>query len=64
VLFVLLINLLFHRPWLESLLFAVALAVGLTPELLPMIVSVTNARARRHPHGEGPSDRQTARRDP
>src|SRR6202043_485286 len=44
VLFVLLINLLFHRPWLESFLFAVALAVGLTPELLPMILSVTLAR--------------------
>src|SRR6516162_656398 len=44
VLFVLLINFLFHRPWLESFLFAVALAVGLTPELLPMIVSVTLAR--------------------
>jgi Mg2+-importing ATPase len=44
VLFVLLINLLFHRPLLESFLFAVALAVGLTPELLPMIVSVTLAR--------------------
>ena len=41
VLFVLLINLLFHRPLLEFFLFAVALAVGLTPELLPMIVSVT-----------------------
>ena len=40
VLLVLLINLLFQRPWLESFLFAVALAVGLTPELLPMIVSV------------------------
>ena len=44
VLFVLLVNLLLHRPWLESFLFAVALAVGLTPELLPMIVSVTLAR--------------------
>ena len=41
VLFVLLINLLFNRPLLESFLFALALAVGLTPELLPMIVSVT-----------------------
>ncbi len=38
------INLLFHRPLLESFLFALALAVGLTPELLPMIVSVTLAR--------------------
>lgn len=44
VLFVLLVNTLLHRPWLESFLFSVALAVGLTPELLPMIVSVTLAR--------------------
>lgn len=44
VLFVLLMNAAYHRPWLESFLFAVALAVGLTPELLPMIVSVTLAR--------------------
>ncbi len=44
VLFVLLVNAYFHRPWLESFLFAVALAVGLTPELLPMVVSVTLAR--------------------
>jgi len=44
VLFVLLINTLYQRPLLESFLFAVALAVGLTPELLPMIVSVTLAR--------------------
>ena len=41
VLFVILVNTFFHHPWLESFLFAVALAVGLTPELLPMIVSVT-----------------------
>jgi Mg2+-importing ATPase len=44
VLFVLLVNIALHRPLLESFLFAVALAVGLTPELLPMIVSVTLAR--------------------
>jgi Mg2+-importing ATPase len=44
VLFVLLVNLLFHRPWLEALMFSVALAVGLTPELLPMVVTVTLAR--------------------
>jgi len=43
VLFVVLVNILFHRPLLESFLFALALAVGLTPELLPMIVSVTLA---------------------
>jgi len=33
VLFTLLVNVAFHRPLLESFLFAVALAVGLTPEL-------------------------------
>lgn len=44
VLFVLLVNAWLHKPWLESFLFAVALAVGLTPELLPMVVSVTLAR--------------------
>jgi P-type Mg2+ transporter len=41
VLFVLTVNLLLERPVIESLLFAVALAVGLSPELLPAIVSVT-----------------------
>jgi Mg2+-importing ATPase len=43
VLFVFLVNALLRRDPLESLLFSVALAVGLTPELLPMIVSVTLA---------------------
>ena len=41
VLFVLTVNLLLGRPVIESLLFAVALAVGLSPELLPAIISVT-----------------------
>ncbi len=51
VLFVLVTNVVFHRPWLESLLFALALAVGLTPELLPMVVTVTLANgARRLAH--------------
>jgi Mg2+-importing ATPase len=45
VLFVIVVNLVFARPLLESVLFAVALAVGLTPELLPMIVTVTLARS-------------------
>ncbi|MCS7120806.1 MAG: magnesium-translocating P-type ATPase [Candidatus Bathyarchaeota archaeon] len=40
VIFVFLINALYMRSVLDSLLFAVALAVGLTPELLPMIISV------------------------
>jgi P-type Mg2+ transporter len=45
VLFVLVVNISFQRPLLESLMFALALAVGLTPELLPMIVTVTLARS-------------------
>ncbi|WP_375772552.1 magnesium-translocating P-type ATPase [Archangium gephyra] len=44
VLFVLLVAVQAHRPLLESFLFAVALAVGLTPELLPMVLSVTLSR--------------------
>ena len=43
VLFVFLVSIYLHRPLLESLLFAVALAVGLTPEFLPMITTVTLA---------------------
>lgn len=50
---VLLVNAMLRRDFLESLLFAVALAVGLTPEFLPMITAVTLAKgavrmARRH----------------
>jgi Mg2+-importing ATPase len=44
VLFVLLVNQWLGRPMVDSLMFAVALAVGLSPELLPAIVSVTVAR--------------------
>ncbi|MGD9804317.1 MAG: magnesium-translocating P-type ATPase [Hyphomicrobiaceae bacterium] len=44
VLFVLLTQLVRHGLSLESFLFAVALAVGLTPELLPMIMTVTLSR--------------------
>ena len=43
VLFVLAVNLVSGKPWPQAFLFAVALAVGLTPELLPMVVSVTLA---------------------
>jgi P-type Mg2+ transporter len=47
VLFVLTVNLVLHRPAIESLLFAVALAVGISPELLPAIVSVTLSHGAR-----------------
>lgn len=44
VLLVLLVGVVLHRPPLETLLFALALAVGLTPEFMPMITTVTLAR--------------------
>jgi len=51
VVFVFAVNVWFHRPLLESLLFSIALAVGLTPELLPVVISVTLAKgARRMAH--------------
>jgi len=40
-------NLLLERPPIDSLLFSLALAVGLTPELLPAIIGVTLARGAR-----------------
>jgi len=47
VLFVLLVNLLLHRPFMESFLFAIALAVGMTPEMMPMIITITLAQGAR-----------------
>ncbi len=44
---VLVVNQALGRPMIDSLLFAVALAVGLSPELLPAIVSVLLARGTR-----------------
>jgi len=44
VLFIFLANSLIRHNVLESFIFAIAVAVGLTPELLPMIMSVTMAR--------------------
>lgn len=44
VLFVLLTQLVRHGLSIESFLFAVALAIGLTPELLPVVMTVTLAR--------------------
>jgi P-type Mg2+ transporter len=44
VLFILAVRISLHKDAFESFVFAVALAVGLTPEFLPMITSVTLAR--------------------
>jgi len=49
VLFVFVVSLPLHRQSpLESLLFAISLAVGLTPEFLPMITTVTLAQGASH----------------
>ena len=41
ILAVLIINLTLNRPPIDSLLFAIALAVGVAPELLPAIITIT-----------------------
>ena len=41
------INVYFHRPVLEAFMFAMALAVGLTPSLLPAIISVNLSHGAR-----------------
>jgi Mg2+-importing ATPase len=38
------VNVYLHRPVLESLMFSLALAIGLTPQLLPAIVAVNLSR--------------------
>jgi Mg2+-importing ATPase len=47
VLFVLLVNVLLHRSVLESFLFSIALAVGMTPEMMPMIITISLAQGAR-----------------
>jgi len=47
VLIVFAINVYLAKPALDSLLFALALAVGMTPQLLPAIISVNLARGAR-----------------
>jgi Mg2+-importing ATPase len=44
VIFVFFVNALFKHGVLESLLFSVALAVGLTPELLPMVITMNQSK--------------------
>lgn len=53
VVLVFVVNMLLARPLIDSLLFSLALAVGLTPELLPAIISVTLSRGARTLAGNG-----------
>ena len=47
------INVIMERPAIEALLFYVALAVGITPQLLPAIISITLSRGSRSMAEEG-----------
>lgn len=47
------INVIFQKPAIDSLLFSVALAVGITPQLLPAIISITLAKGSRTMAKEG-----------
>jgi P-type Mg2+ transporter len=47
-------NVYLQRPVLESFLFSLALAVGLTPQLLPAIVSVNLARGAKQRSSQVP----------
>ncbi|WP_374575575.1 magnesium-translocating P-type ATPase [Phenylobacterium sp.] len=58
VLFVLTVNQLLGRPFIDSLLFAVALGVGMSPELLPAIISITLAAGARRMAARGVVVRQ------
>jgi Mg2+-importing ATPase len=53
VLLVFAVNVLNGRPAVETLLFSVALAVGLSPELLPAILTINLARGARAMAGKG-----------
>lgn len=46
-------NVFFSKPLFESLFFSIALAVGLVPELLPAILSITLAKGARYMAKEG-----------
>lgn len=46
-------SVLLERPTVEALLFAIALAVGMSPEMLPTILSVTLARGARDMLAQG-----------
>lgn len=53
VIVVLAANILLQRPTIDTLLFAMALAVGMSPELLPAILSITLSRGARNMAAHG-----------
>lgn len=51
--FVFAINVIFKRPPIDSFLFSIALAVGITPQLLPAIISITLSKGSKLMAKEG-----------
>lgn len=47
------INVIAHKPVIDSLLFSVALAVGITPQLLPAIINITLSKGSKTMAKEG-----------
>ncbi|MCC6616111.1 MAG: magnesium-translocating P-type ATPase [Anaerolineae bacterium] len=47
------LNVLYNKPVLDSLLFSVALAVGLTPQLLPAIININLSKGAQRMAAEG-----------
>jgi Mg2+-importing ATPase len=47
------LNVFFHKPVLDSLLFSIALAVGLTPQLLPAIININLSKGSQEMAREG-----------
>jgi Mg2+-importing ATPase len=60
VLVVFAINVILQKPAIDSLLFAVALAVGVAPELLPAIISITLSKGAQNMAKRGVIVRQLA----
>jgi len=60
VLVVFAVNVILRKPAIDSLLFAVALAVGVAPELLPAIISITLSRGAQNMARRGVIVRQLA----
>lgn len=46
-------NIALHKPFLESFMFALALSVGLTPQMLPAIISVNLSKGAKRMSGQG-----------
>jgi Mg2+-importing ATPase len=53
VIFIFALNVFFNKPVLDSLMFSIALAVGLTPQLLPAIININLSKGSQQMAREG-----------